>query len=108
MDTRYVDEAGEARGLVEADYLFNFVPNVAMANVLPGPNGHHFVHFSVEIAPQDMTLASGRVVARTRRFEARPDKDQPFTIGTEELIDLATLDVAERGQDTQAIGQAPQ
>ncbi|HXV62452.1 MAG TPA: GWxTD domain-containing protein [Vicinamibacteria bacterium] len=57
VDTRYVDEAEHARGLVEADYLFNFVPNYGMANVLPGPNGSMFVHFTVEIAPRDMTLA---------------------------------------------------
>jgi len=57
VDTRYVDDANRARGSVEADYLFNYVPNVGMASVLPGPDGHSFVHFSIEIAPQDMTLA---------------------------------------------------
>jgi glutathione synthase len=48
---------------------------------------------------QDMTLAGGRVIARARRFEARGDDDQPFTMGAEERIDLATLDVVMMRQD---------
>jgi len=48
---------------------------------------------------QDMTLKGGRVVARARRFEAHPNKNQPFKIGAEELIDLATLDVVMMRQD---------
>ena len=57
VDTRYVDDADAARGVVEAEYLFNYIPNKGMANVLPGPEGASFVHFSIEIAPHDMTLA---------------------------------------------------
>ena len=57
VDTRYVDDADAARGVVEAEYLFNYIPNKGMANVLPGPGGASFVHFSIEIAPHDMTLA---------------------------------------------------
>ena len=57
--------------------------------------GHALYHY----LPQDMTLAGGRVVARARRFEARPEADRPFTMGAEELIDLATLDVVMMRQD---------
>jgi GWxTD domain-containing protein len=57
VDTRYIDAAKEARGLVESDYLFNYVPNSGMSNVLPGPANTSFVHFTVEIEPQYMTLA---------------------------------------------------
>ena len=57
--------------------------------------GHALYHY----LPQDMTLAGGRVVARARRFEARPEADCPFTMGAEELIDLATLDVVMMRQD---------
>ncbi|MCH8918898.1 MAG: glutathione synthase [Alphaproteobacteria bacterium] len=57
--------------------------------------GHALYHY----LPQDMTLASGRVVARARRFEARADDGQPFTMGAEERIDLATLDVVMMRQD---------
>ncbi|MEE8223400.1 MAG: glutathione synthase [Alphaproteobacteria bacterium] len=57
--------------------------------------GHALYHY----LPQDMTLAGGRVVARARRFEARGEADCPFTMGAEELIDLATLDVVMMRQD---------
>jgi GWxTD domain-containing protein len=57
VDTSYVDAAGEARGLVESEYLFNYVPNYSVADVLPGPAGTSFVHYSIEIEPQHMTLA---------------------------------------------------
>jgi len=57
VDTRYVDAAGEARGIVEAEYLFNYIPSTGMANVLPGPGQASFVHFTIEIEPRNMTLA---------------------------------------------------
>ena len=57
VDIRYVDEADRSRGIVESDYLFNYIPNQGMAHILPGPGDHSFVHFTVEIAPQNMTLA---------------------------------------------------
>ncbi|MDH3239834.1 MAG: glutathione synthase [Alphaproteobacteria bacterium] len=56
-------------------------------------------HALFHYLPQDMTLAQGRVVARARRFEARADPAAPFTIGEEEVIDLATLDVVMMRQD---------
>jgi GWxTD domain-containing protein len=57
VDTSYVDAAEEARGLVESDYLFNYVPSSAAVHVLPGPGGTRFVHFTIEIDSQHMTLA---------------------------------------------------
>ncbi len=56
-------------------------------------------HALYHYLPQDMTLADGRVVARARRFEAHMNPDAPFTIGEEEIIDLATLDVVMMRQD---------
>jgi tetratricopeptide (TPR) repeat protein len=72
VDTSYVDAAREARGLVESDYLFNYVPSSAAAHVLPGPGGTRFVHYTIEIEPQHMTLArdEGKNVYYTR-FELR-------------------------------------
>lgn len=57
LDTRYVDAARDARGLVESEYLFNYIPSAAVADVIPGPAGTSFVHYSIEIDPQHMTLA---------------------------------------------------
>ena len=57
VDTRYVDAAQNAKGLVETEYIFNYVPNSGMANVLPGPGGTNFVHYAIEIEPRHMTLA---------------------------------------------------
>ena len=56
-------------------------------------------HALYHYLPQDLTLADGRVVARARRFEAHPRPDAPFTVGAEEILDLATLDVIMMRQD---------
>ena len=56
FDTSYLDAARDARGLVETDYLFNYIPNSAAAHVLPSPGGTSFVHYSIEIEPQHLTL----------------------------------------------------
>ena len=56
LDTSYVDAARNARGLVETDYLFNYIPNMAAADILPGPDGTSFVHYSIEIEPQHLTM----------------------------------------------------
>ncbi|HSR54595.1 MAG TPA: glutathione synthase, partial [Alphaproteobacteria bacterium] len=57
-------------------------------------------HALYHYLPQALTLTEGRVMARARRFEARADPDDPFSIGDEEeLIDLATLDVVMMRQD---------
>lgn len=56
LDTSYLDAAENARGVVEAEYLFNYLPSSVTANALPGPAGESLVHFSIEIDPQHLTL----------------------------------------------------
>ncbi len=56
LDTSYVNAARDARGLVETNYLFNYIPNAATAHVMPEPGGSSFVHYSIEIEPQHITL----------------------------------------------------
>ena len=70
VDTSYVDAAENSRGLVETEYLFNYIPNTGMANILPGPGGASFVHYSIEIEPQHMTMAKDGNSYYTR-FELR-------------------------------------
>lgn len=58
LDTGWVSGAEAGRGLVESEYLFNFVPSAGIARVLPGPEPDSwFVHYAIEIEPQHFTLA---------------------------------------------------
>ena len=58
LDTNWVNGAEAGRGLVESEYLFNFVPSAGLARVLPGAEpGSFFVHYAIEIEPQHFTLA---------------------------------------------------
>ncbi len=58
LDTNWVSGAEAGRGLVESEYLFNFVPSAGLARVLPGTEpGSFFVHYAIEIEPQHFTLA---------------------------------------------------
>ena len=58
LDTGWVSGAEAGRGLVESEYLFNFVPSAGLARVLPGPDPDSwFVHYAIEIEPQHFTLA---------------------------------------------------
>ena len=58
LDTGWVTGAEAGRGLVESDYLFNFVPSAGIARVLPGAHSDSwFVHYAIEIEPQHVTLA---------------------------------------------------
>ncbi len=59
VDARYVDAIARNRGLVETDYLFNYIQSYSSVDLLPGPPGLEeasFVHWGVEIEPQDLTL----------------------------------------------------
>jgi GWxTD domain-containing protein len=59
IDTAYVDAIERGRGVVETAYLFNYVPSAVGADVLAGPPGldyASFVHWAVEIDPQNLTL----------------------------------------------------
>ena len=58
LDTGWVTGAEAGRGLVESEYLFNFVPSAGLARVIPGPEPDSwFVHYAIEIEPQHFTLA---------------------------------------------------
>ena len=60
LDTSWVTGADAGRGLVETEYLFNFVPSAGVARLFPGPASgppSWFVHYAVEIEPQYFTLA---------------------------------------------------
>lgn len=60
LDTNWVSGADAGRGLVESEYLFNFVPSAGAARVFPGPASgppSWFVHYAIEIEPQHFTLA---------------------------------------------------
>lgn len=60
LDTNWVSGADAGRGLVESEYLFNFVPSAGVARVFPGPASgppSWFVHYAIEIEPQHFTLA---------------------------------------------------
>lgn len=54
--TDYADAWLRYRDRVSADYSFNFVPSRGVFLVTGGPLGTPFVHFSVEIDPQNFTL----------------------------------------------------
>lgn len=60
LDTNWVSSADAGRGLVETEYLFNFVPSAGIARVLAGPEALAvgvLVHYAIEIEPQHFTLA---------------------------------------------------
>ena len=56
-------------------------------------------HALYHYLPQNLSLTQGRVTARARPFTASRDGAQPFTVGAEEVIDLAALDVVLMRQD---------
>jgi len=59
VDASYVDAIAANRGLVETDYLFNYLQSRISVDLLPGPPGLEeasFVHWGIEIEPQDLTL----------------------------------------------------
>jgi glutathione synthase len=56
-------------------------------------------HALFHYLPQNLSLTQGRVTARARPFTAGRDGERPFTVGAEEVIDLAALDVVLMRQD---------
>jgi len=54
--TDYADAWLRYRDRVSADYSFNFVPSRGVFAITGGPDDTPFVHFSVEIDPQNFTL----------------------------------------------------
>jgi glutathione synthase len=57
--------------------------------------GHALYHY----LPSDISLRDGRIIARARALEVRAEVGNHFTFGTEELVDLATMDVVLMRQD---------
>ena len=57
--------------------------------------GHALFHY----LPADLSLQQGRVIARARPLQVRPETKNYYTLGKAELVDLATLDVVLMRQD---------
>ena len=57
--------------------------------------GHALFHY----LPADLSLKQGRVIARARPLQVRPEVGNHYTLGEAELLDLATLDVVLMRQD---------
>ncbi len=57
--------------------------------------GHALFHY----LPSDLSLQQGRVVARVRALQVRPEAGNHYTLGDAELFDLATMDVVLMRQD---------
>lgn len=53
VDTGYAERFDP--GVVETDYLFNFVPSEGVFHVLPGPGGYYF-HWAIELAPSSVSV----------------------------------------------------
>ncbi|MEE9180937.1 MAG: tetratricopeptide repeat protein, partial [Vicinamibacteria bacterium] len=60
----YLDAFLRYRNRVSADYSFNYFPNRALFAVLAGPEDTPFVHFSIEIDPQNFNLQTDEDEAR--------------------------------------------
>jgi len=56
VDISYAVNFDAERGTVESDYLFTNVPSWGMVNVLPGPGEAHYVHWIIEVDPQNIAL----------------------------------------------------
>jgi len=52
----YADRYRPGEGIVEADYIFRELNVVPLVTVLPSSNGS-FVHYALDVAPQDLTYA---------------------------------------------------
>ena len=56
-------------------------------------------HALFHYLPADLSLQQGRVIARARPLQVRPEAGNHYTLGEAELLDLATLDVVLMRQD---------
>jgi GWxTD domain-containing protein len=54
LDTSYAERLDFERGGVESDYLFRYVPSIGAVSILPGPDGASFLHWVVELAPENI------------------------------------------------------
>jgi hypothetical protein len=60
LDTSYAERLDFERGAVESDYLFKYVPSESAAHVLPGPDGASYVHWVIELAPENIAFVLDR------------------------------------------------
>ena len=56
LDTSYAERLDFERGAVESDYLFRYVSSTGAAVTLPGPGGESFVHWVVELPPENIAF----------------------------------------------------
>lgn len=56
--TDYIDNYLRYGGKVSADYSFNFIPSRADFALLAGPDAGPFLHYSLELDPENLTLAT--------------------------------------------------
>ncbi|MGH9336899.1 MAG: GWxTD domain-containing protein, partial [Vicinamibacteria bacterium] len=60
LDTGYAERLDFERGAVESDYLFRYVASVGSAVALPGPGGTSFVHWVIELPPENIAFVLDR------------------------------------------------
>ncbi|HXV64807.1 MAG TPA: GWxTD domain-containing protein [Vicinamibacteria bacterium] len=56
VDTSYAERLDFERGTVESDYLFRYVTSAGMINVLPGPGEASYLHWVIELPPQNVAF----------------------------------------------------
>ncbi len=60
LDTSYAERLDFERGAVESDYLFRYVASEGAVDVLEGEGGGSFVHWIIEIAPENIAFVLDR------------------------------------------------
>lgn len=109
LDTAWTVGAETGRGLVESEYLFNFVPSAGVARVFPGPASgppSWFVHYAIEIEPQHFTLA--REEDGNEYFTRFDIQGEVTTAEGEVVHDFATTPFLRLGEgELQEVGARP-
>jgi GWxTD domain-containing protein len=52
----YAEKLLKYKGVIEVDYTANWIDNESLIKVFQDPKGNAFVHFSVELAPEQLTF----------------------------------------------------
>jgi len=60
LDTGYAERLDFERGAVESDYLFRYVASAGAVDVLEGDGGVSFVHWVIEIPPENIAFVLDR------------------------------------------------
>ena len=60
LDTSYAERLDFERGAVESDYLFRYVQSVGAIDVLEGDGGVTFVHWVIEMPPENIAFVLDR------------------------------------------------